>query len=79
MAKTGYQRKRNQEAINTVGHNIRKYRNAAGMTIVQLSHLMDIEPKQLSRMELGETDSTITMITLAAEKLQVNICVLFDK
>lgn len=77
MAKRVYKKRRDEVAIKRVGDNIRKYRKLKGLTIAQLAFKMEVDPKQVSKMELAKTDSNITMLKLVSKHLEIDITLLF--
>lgn len=77
MAKRVYKKRRDEVAIKRVGDNIRKYRKLNGLTIAQLAFKMEVDPKQVSKMELAKTDSNITMLKLVSQHLEIDITLLF--
>ena len=77
MAKATFKKRRNQEAILIVGNNVRQLRKIKGWTISEFAFRCGVDPHQISRIELGLTDSNITMLTLIAEKLEVDIRLFF--
>ncbi|MBB5621538.1 transcriptional regulator with XRE-family HTH domain [Pedobacter cryoconitis] len=79
MAKATFKKRRNQEAILIVGNNVRKLRKMKGWTISEFAFRCEVDPHQISRIELGLTDANITMLTLIAEKLEVDIRLFFKK
>ena len=78
MTKIGYRKRRDEAAINKVGQNIRKFRKLKNLTISELAFLMSVDPKQVSKMELGITDSNITMLTLVSHHLNIQPSRLFE-
>jgi len=79
MAKITFKKRRNQEAILIVGRNVRKLRERKGWTIAEFAFKCEVDPHQISRVELGLTDCNITMLVLVAAKLEVDICLFFKK
>lgn len=62
---------RDEEAIKAFGNKVRELRINKGMTIEQFANEADIHVTQLSRIERGETNPTISYIMLLAEKFGV--------
>lgn len=79
MAKSGFKKRRNEEMIQLVGQNIRQHRIHQQMTIEEFAYKCGLDSKQIQRAELGESDSSITMVSLYAEKLGLTVCDLYKK
>jgi len=79
MPNKGTVRRRNQDIIDNIGRNIRKYRKLKGLTIVELSYLAKVEAKQISRLELGQNDPTASTLSFISEALKIDITQLFEK
>ena len=62
---------RDEEAIKGFGNKVWNLRIKKGMTIEQFANSAEIQVTQLSRIERGETNPTISYIFLIAEKLGV--------
>lgn len=62
---------RDEKAIKAFGKKVRELRIQRGMTIEQFANTSDIHATQISRIERGESNPTISYITLIAEKLGV--------
>lgn len=63
---------RNDEALQIIGANIRKCRLAKGMSQVELAlECGDKDWSQISRMERGLVNFTISYLLLIAEALEV--------
>ena len=64
--------RRNDEQLKIIGDNIRKYRRALGMTQIELAFKCDdIDWSQISRMERGLVNFSISYLLLVAEALKV--------
>lgn len=72
-------RQRNDDMIKLVGRNIRKIRKSKGLSMERLSCLMNVDYSQVSNMELGKKDPTLSMLLLVAEQLGVSLEQLFEK
>lgn len=70
---------RNDKVINTFGQNVRKYRIAKGLTMVQLAMLCDIEYGAISTIERGLVNCTISTAHAIAKALDVTIDILFEE
>lgn len=62
---------RNETAIKGFGNKVREFRIKKGLTIEEFANSIDLHVTQLSRIERGETNPTISYIFLLAEKLGV--------
>ena len=63
---------RDEKAITAFGEKVRKLRIAQGMTIEEFANTSDIHVTQISRIERGESNPTLSYIYLIAEKLGVS-------
>ena len=70
MDKPGRNR-RNEQAILTLARNIRKYRKANHITIMELSALLNVDYSQIGRMERGVVNPTISVIFDVAAALNI--------
>jgi transcriptional regulator with XRE-family HTH domain len=71
MAK-GFQHRRNDTAISTLAGNIRKYRQARNLTIVELADLIEVDYSQISRMERGTVNANISIVFDIAAALNIH-------
>ncbi len=62
---------RDEKAIKAFGKKVRELRIKMGLTIEEFANQADIHVTQLSRIERGETNPTISYIMLLAKQLQV--------
>lgn len=69
---------RDENAIKAFGKKVRELRVGRGMTIEAFANSMDLHVTQLSRIERGETNPTLSYIFLLAEKLGVKPSDLID-
>lgn len=76
MAKSNHYR--DEQAIISFGQKVRELRQHKNMTIEQFANSVDIHVTQLSRIERGESNPTISYIFLIAEKLGVKPSELLD-
>jgi transcriptional regulator with XRE-family HTH domain len=58
----GQKQRRNEVAIATVGRNIKKYRLSKGMTMEDLANRVEVDYSQISRMERGKVNATVSII-----------------
>jgi len=64
---------RNDQQLKRIGDNIRKYRKAKSMTQADLAFACgDKDWSQISRMERGLVNFTISYLLLVAKVLEVN-------
>lgn len=70
MVKDGKHR-RNEEGIQTLAKNIRKYRKEKGMTMQQLANELDVDYSQISRMERGIVNPNISIVFDIARVLEI--------
>ena len=64
-------RRHNETAINVLSKNIRKYRKEQKLTIVKLAELLDMDYAQLSRIERGLKNPTVSFIFDVAIHLKI--------
>ncbi|HEY4150699.1 MAG TPA: helix-turn-helix transcriptional regulator [Chitinophagaceae bacterium] len=69
---------RNEEYIKAFGNNLKKLRTAKKLSREALAAETGIEPKQIYRIEVGETNPTISTIAAIAIALGVQPKKLFD-
>lgn len=67
----GGKHKRNEKAIAIVARNIRKYRKTQNLTINELASLIEVDYSQISRMERGVINPSISVIFSIAEVLKI--------
>jgi transcriptional regulator with XRE-family HTH domain len=70
MAKLA-KRRRDQNAINTMAKNVRKYRKEKNLTMLALANIADLDYAQLGRMERGLANSTVSTIFSIAAALDI--------
>lgn len=69
---------RNEKVIKALGKRIRSLRNEKNMSMEQLAYSTGIEYSQLSRIELGQVNTSVSHVAAIAETLKVPIASLFD-
>lgn len=69
---------RNNEYITAFGNNLRALRKAKGLSMEKLAQEAGIEYSQVSDIELGKINTTISTICLLAKGLQVEPKELFN-
>jgi transcriptional regulator with XRE-family HTH domain len=62
---------RDENAIKAFGQKVRELRQQKGMSIEEFANTVGIHVTQLSRLERGETNVTISYIMLLAKELGV--------
>jgi transcriptional regulator with XRE-family HTH domain len=62
---------RDENAIKEFGKKVRELRTLKGMTIEEFANSVDLHVTQLSRIERGETNPTLSYVYLLADKLSV--------
>jgi transcriptional regulator with XRE-family HTH domain len=60
-----------QKAIDLLGYNVRKYRNNAKISQALLAELVGVDYSQIARIELGKINTSVSMIYLIAEALNI--------
>lgn len=68
----------NEEFILAFGRNLRKIRKSKGLSMEQLAHLCNIEYSQISRIELGQINTTLNTIKILADALEIHPKELLD-
>jgi transcriptional regulator with XRE-family HTH domain len=69
---------RDEQAIKKLGQNVRKQRKLKGLSMIELSELCDVDYRTISNVELGQANTTISMITIIATALKIKPAELFD-
>ncbi|MHB8206932.1 helix-turn-helix domain-containing protein [Mucilaginibacter sp.] len=64
--------RRDENAINTMAKNVRKYRKEKKLTIQELSNIANLEYAQLSKIERGLANSTISTLFEIANALGIS-------
>ena len=62
---------RDKIAIEILANNVRKYRTQQGMTMENLANLAGIEYSQVSRIERGVINTSVSVIFAIAKALDV--------
>ncbi len=62
---------RDPVAIKLLGDNIRYYRNERNLTLQALANIADIEYSQVSRIERGVVNTSVSVIFAIAKALNV--------
>ena len=64
---------RNEALIKAFGKHVRELRNSQGLTMEQLAALAGIDYRQLSYIELGQVNITISSIYALAKAFNISI------
>ena len=78
MVKEGKHR-RNEKGISILAKNIKKYRKERKMTIQELANRLDVDYSQISRMERGIVNPSISIVFDIAEVLEINASQLLEE
>lgn len=68
----------NEEFIIAFGKHVREIRKTKNLSMEQLAHLCNIEYSQISRIELGQINTTLNTIKILAEGLEIHPKELLD-
>ena len=69
---------RDEIAIKKLGQNVRKQRNLKGLSMVKLSELCNVDYRTISNVELGQSNATISLITIIAKALGIKAVELLE-
>ena len=69
---------RDQELINALGKRVRELRAERKLSMEKLAELSGIDYRQLSYVELGEVNTTISTASAIAKGLGIPLVELFD-
>lgn len=72
----GLIQRRDDHLIKLIGRNIRKYREDKGLSIQELADMIDLDKNlygQISKMERGIVNSTISMVSIVTKALRIEI------
>ena len=64
---------RNKELLVKFGKHLKQLRESKNLYQQELANLCDIEHSQISRIELGKINTTISTLFLIASKLNINV------
>lgn len=78
MVKEGKHR-RNEKGISILAKNIKKYRKERKMTIQELANRLDVDYSQISRMERGIVNPSISIVFDIAEVLEIKASKLLEE
>lgn len=68
----------NQKFVEEFGLNLRKIRLNNNISMQNLADNLNVDYSQISRIELGKINTSISMAYSIAEVLEINIIELFD-
>lgn len=69
---------RDEKLIKKIGLHVRTLRNEKKLSQQELANLADIELSQVSRIELGKSDASISTLSAIAKALKIKLVELFD-
>ena len=67
-----------QQIINIIGKKICYYRKLKGFSQLDLAAIVNIEKSNLSRLENGRTNPTISTLVDICNALNIDLTLLFD-
>ncbi len=68
----------NEKVIKALGRRIRAIRKAKKMSMETLAYTAGIEYSQLSRIEMGQINTSVSHVAVIAKILEVPITTLFE-
>lgn len=69
---------RNPEFIIAFGKNLRKIRKDNNLSMEELARLANVEYSQISEIELGKINTTISTVYILSKALKIDIKDLFE-
>ena len=69
---------KNKKLIKAVGNRIREFRNEKGFSQEELANEADIPLSQIGRIERGETNPTISTLSVKCDALETKLKILLD-
>lgn len=69
---------RNEKVLRAVGMNIRKLREKSGFSQQEFADLCDMELSQINRIELGEINTSVSVLFIIAEVSKIKPSKLLD-
>lgn len=69
---------KNKQLINSFGEHLRKVRKEKGMSQRDLAYTADVSISQISRIERGEVNVTISSAYAIATAMKITLAELFD-
>ncbi len=70
--------KRHTNIIKLVGENVKYYRNLKGITQSELAYSADFEISQISRIERGVINTSISQLYTISLVLEIDVKLFFD-
>lgn len=67
-----------QECLNKLGKNLKKYRQAAGLTQEQLAEIVNIHPTYVGKLEAGKNNPSTKLLFRLACAMHIPVKDLFD-
>ena len=71
-------KKVNTEFVILFGENLRRVRKKQKMSMEKLAHESEMEYSQISRIEKGQINTSISTVKILADSLNVSVKELFD-
>lgn len=71
--------RRNEQGIILLAKNLRKFRKAKEMSIAELAFLIGADYSQVSRMERGKVNFTVSVLVDIAEALEIRPAQFFEE
>lgn len=69
---------RNEDLIKALGQRVRELRSERKLTMEKLAELSGIDYRQLSYIELGQTDASLSTLYALSQGLNVTLSFLMD-
>jgi transcriptional regulator with XRE-family HTH domain len=69
---------RNEQIIKAVGQRVRTIRTEKKLSMERLAELSQIDYRQVSYVELGQTDASISTLSALCKGLQITLAELMD-
>ncbi|MFA6083420.1 helix-turn-helix domain-containing protein [Mucilaginibacter sp.] len=69
---------RNEPVIKALGQRVRQLRIQKKLSMEKLAELCDIDYRQISYVELGQTDASISTISALCKGLEITLAELMD-
>ncbi|WP_317170004.1 helix-turn-helix domain-containing protein [Mucilaginibacter inviolabilis] len=69
---------RNQPLINALGQRVRILRTQKKLSMERLAELSEIDYRQVSYVELGQTDASISTLSALCKGLEITLAELMD-
>lgn len=69
---------RNEQVIRTIGERVRSLRIERKLSMEKLAQLAEMEYRQLSNVELGQTDASISTLSAICKAMEISLRELMD-